>query len=207
MRLSLTGRQVDVPPALRQLVTRRLERLERVFNDTLVSAQVVLSKERHLHQAELIIHARGDHTLSAIGGGATWAVAVGEAADKVSNQAAKLKGKWKTRKRRNGDRREVRAGEGALRVVNGVEATAPSGTRAAATGASGRPARDTVRVTRVAGVRKTRYAVKPMDLDDAVVRFRGAGEPFLLFWSVETERLALLFERPDGRLGLIDPES
>jgi putative sigma-54 modulation protein len=201
MRLSLTGRQVDVPPALRQLVTRRLERLERVFNDTLVSAQVVLSKERHLHQAELIIHARGDHTLSAVGGGATWAVAVGEAADKVANQAAKLKGKWKTRKRRNGDRREVRAGAGALRIANGVEATPP------ATGAPARPARDAVRVTRVAGVRKTRYAVKPMDLDDAVVRFRAAGDPFLLFWSVETERLALLFERPDGRLGLIDPES
>ena len=73
MRLSLTGRHIDVTPALRQLVTRRLERLERVFNDTLVSAQVVLSKERHLHQAELIVHARGDHTLSAIGGGATWA--------------------------------------------------------------------------------------------------------------------------------------
>jgi putative sigma-54 modulation protein len=201
MRLSLTGRQVDVPPALRQLVARRVERLERVFNDTLVSAQVVLSKERHLHQAELIIHARGDHTLSAVGGGTTWAVAVSEAADKVSNQAAKLKGKWKTRKRRNGDRREVRAGDGALPIANGVAATPP------ATGPAGRVARDTVRVTRVAGVRKTRYAVKPMDLDDAVVRFRAAGEPFLLFWSVETERLALLFERPDGRLGLIDPES
>ncbi len=200
MRLSLTGRQIDVSPAIRQLVTRRLERLERVFNDTLVSAQVVLYKERHVLQAELIVHARGDHQLQAIGGGATWAVAIGEAADKVSHQAAKLKGKWKTRKRRNGDRREVRAGEGALRI-NGVEAPPP------AASAPGRAAKDTVRVTRVAGVRKTRYAVKPMDLDDAVVRFRGAGEPFLLFWSIETERLALLFERPDGRLGLIDPES
>jgi putative sigma-54 modulation protein len=200
MRLSLTGRQIDVPPALRQLVTRRLERLERVFNDTLVSAQVVLSKERHLHQAELIIRARGDHTLSAVGDGTTWAVAVSEAADKVSTQAAKLKGKWKTRKRRNGDRREVRAGEGVVRVANGVEAPPPAGVAAKAS-------REAVRVTRVAGVRKTRYAVKPMDLDDAVVRFRAAAEPFLLFWSVETERLALLFERPDGRLGLIDPES
>ena len=200
MRLSLTGRQIDVPPALRQLVTRRLERLERVFNDTLVSAQVVLSKERHLHQAELIIRARGDHTLSAVGGGTTWAVAVSEAADKVSTQAAKLKGKWKTRKRRNGDRREVRAGERVVRVANGVEAPPPAGVAAKAS-------REAVRVTRVAGVRKTRYAVKPMDLDDAVVRFRAAAEPFLLFWSVETERLALLFERPDGRLGLIDPES
>lgn len=201
MRLSLTGRQIDVPPALRQLVTRRLERLERVFNDTLVSAQVVLFKERHTHQAELIVHARGDHTLQAIGGGTTWSVAVGEAADKVAQQAAKLKGKWKTRKRRNGDRREVRAGADVVRIANGVEATAP-----AAAGAAGR-GRDTLRVTRVAGVRKTRYAVKPMDLDDAVVRFRAAAEPFLLFWSIETERLALLFERPDGRLGLIDPES
>ena len=200
MRLSLTGRQVDVPPTLRQLVTLRLERLERVFNDTLVSAQVVLFKERHLHQAELIIRARGDHTLSAIGGGATWAVAVSEAADKVAVQAAKLKGKWKTRKRRNGDRREVRAGEGVVRVANGVAVPPPAAVAA-------RPARETLRVTRVAGVRKTRYAVKPMDLDDAVGRFRAAGEPFLLFWSVETERLALLFERPDGRLGLIDPES
>jgi putative sigma-54 modulation protein len=200
MRLSLTGRQIDVSPAIRQLVTRRLERLERVFNDTLVSAQVVLSKERHVHQAELIVHARGDHTLSAVGGGPTWAVAVGEAADKVSHQAATLKGKWKTRKRRNGDRREVRAGAGALGAANGVEAAPPPG-------AAARPGRDVVRVTRVAGVRKTRYAVKPMDLDDAVTRFRAAGEPFLLFWSVETERLALLFERPDGRLGLIDPEN
>ena len=200
MRLSLTGRQIDVSPVIRQLVARRLERLERVFNDTLVSAQVVLSKERHIHQAELIVHARGDHTLQAIGGGATWSVAVGEAADKVSTQAAKLKGKWKTRKRRNGDRREVRAGEGVVRVANGVEAPPPAGTTAKA-------GRDAVRVTRVAGVRKTRYPVKAMDLDDAVARFRAAPEAFLLFWSVETERLALLFERPDGRLGLIDPES
>lgn len=201
MRLSLTGRHVDVPPALRQLVTRRLARLERLFNDTLVSAQVVLFKERHTHQVELIVHARGDHMLQAIGGGATWSVAMGEAADKVSHQAATLTGKWKTRKRRNGDRREVRAGADVVRVAKGVEAAPPAAAGAAARG------RDTVRVTRVAGVRKTRYAVKPMDLDDAVVRFRAGAEPFLLFWSIETERLALLFERPDGRLGLIDPES
>jgi putative sigma-54 modulation protein len=200
MRLSLTGRQIDVPPSLRQLVMRRLERLERVFNDTLVSAQVVLSKERHVLQAELIIHARGDHTLSAVGGGATWSIAVGEAAEKIAQQARKLKGKWTTKKRRNGDRREVRAG-GAVRVANGVEVPAVAVSAADAARQPG------VRVTRVAGVRKTRYAVKPMDLDDAVVRFRAASEPFLLFWSVETERLALLFERPDGRLGLIDPES
>src|SRR5690349_12693979 len=126
MRLSLTGRHVDVPTTLRQLVTGRLERLERVFNDTLVSAQVVLSKERHLHQAELIVRARGEHTFSAIGDGGTWGNAVAAACDKVAQQAHKVKGKWKTRKRRNGDRREVRASDGVVRVANGVEAPAPA---------------------------------------------------------------------------------
>jgi len=206
MRLSLTGRHVDVPPALRQLVTRRLERLERVFTDTLVSAQVVLFKERHLHQAELIVHARGDHMLSAICGGATWDVAIAEAVDKVAHQAHKLKGKWTSNKRRNGDRRAVRAGEGALPVLNGVPAAPPAPVRTPVR--AGGAAREAIKAPpRVAGVRKTRYAVKTMDIDDAVARFRAAAEPFLLFWSVETERLALLFERPDGRLGLIDPES
>jgi putative sigma-54 modulation protein len=198
MRLSLTGRQIDVPPALRQLVTRRLDRLERVFNDTLVSAQVVLSRERHLLQAELVVHARGDHMLSAVGSGATWTIAVGEAAERIAQQAHRLKGKWTTRKRRNGARRAPAArGERAVPAANGVEAPAPAAL------AAGAP----LRLARTPGVRRTRYAVKPMDLDDAVVRFRAAPEPFLLFWSVETERLALLFERPDGRLGLIDPES
>lgn len=198
MRLSLTGRQIDVPPTLRQLVTRRLERLERVFNDTLVSAQVVLSRERHLLQAELVIHARGDHTLSAVGSGATWPIAVGEAAERIAQQAHRLKGKWTTRKRRSGARRAPAAPAAApVRVANGVEAPPPAALAASAP----------VRVTRTPGVRRTRYPVKPMELDDAVVRFRATPEPFLLFWSVETERLALLFERPDGRLGLIDPES
>ena len=196
MRLSLTGRQIDVPPALRQLVTRHLERLERVFNDTLVSAQVVLSRERHLLQAELVIRARGDHTLSAVGSGTTWALAVGEAAERIAQQAHRLKGKWTTRKRRSGARRAP-ATAAPVRVANGVEAPPPAALAASTP----------VRVTRTPGVRRTRYPVKPMELDDAVVRFRAAPEPFLLFWSVETERLALLFERPDGRLGLIDPES
>ena len=50
---------------------------------------------------------------------------------------------------------------------------------AAACRRAAKAGREAVRVTRVAGVRMTRYAVKPMDLDDAVVRFRAAREPFL----------------------------
>ena len=200
MRLSLTGRHVDVPPALRQLVTRATGAPRAAVQRHARLRPGRALEGAPLHQAELIVRARGDHTLSAMGAARPGRSPSARPATKVAHQATKVKGKWKTRKRRNGDRREVRAGEGVVRVANGVEAPPPAGVAAKA-------GRDAVRVTRVAGVRKTRYAVKPMDLDDAVVRFRAAAEPFLVFWSVETERLALLFERPDGRLGLIDPES
>ena len=40
MRLALTGRNLDITPALRQLVTRRLAKLDRLLHDGIISAQV-----------------------------------------------------------------------------------------------------------------------------------------------------------------------
>ena len=58
MRLSLTGRHLDITPALRRLVTSRIEKLERVLNDGALSAQVVLAREKHRHLTEITLHAR-----------------------------------------------------------------------------------------------------------------------------------------------------
>ena len=61
------------PPALpRQLIGKRLAKLERVLNDSAVSATVILSKEKYRHIAEIVVHAKGDHTLSGIGSGNAW---------------------------------------------------------------------------------------------------------------------------------------
>ena len=64
MRLSLTGRHVDVTPAVRQLVTRRLAKIERLLNDHALSAQVVLTLEKSRHNTEITVHARGDNLIS-----------------------------------------------------------------------------------------------------------------------------------------------
>ena len=45
MRLELTGRHVDITPSLRRLVDKKLARLERMLNDSALSAQVVLTGE------------------------------------------------------------------------------------------------------------------------------------------------------------------
>jgi putative sigma-54 modulation protein len=188
MQLTLTGRHVTVSPPLRQMVGRRLGRIERLLNDSIVSAQVVLTLEKREHRTEIVIHARGDHTLSADGSASNWPQSIGAAVEKIVQQAQKVKDKWTSRKRRRI----------ATSRVDGVA-------RREASAASGEDAGATYFGPQI--VRMTRYAIKPMRVEDAALRMQQAREPFLVFRHAETARVAILVARPDGRLGLIDPEA
>src|SRR5215467_4225962 len=110
MRLELTGRHVSITPALRRLVDSKLAKLERLLNDSAVSAQAVLTRERHRHRADITLHARGEKFLHGVGMTPNWETSVCEAIDKISQQAHKVKGKWQGRKRRGG-RKTVGPGE------------------------------------------------------------------------------------------------
>ena len=99
MRVTITGRQVDITPALRRLVDSRLAKLERRFGDTLVSVQVVLERAKNRYLAEVTVHARGDHMLHGVGSSAGWSASLTGAIQKVLQQAEKVKGKWQDRKR------------------------------------------------------------------------------------------------------------
>jgi putative sigma-54 modulation protein len=206
MRLALTGRHVEVTPSLRQLVTRRLSKLERLLNDHALSTQVVLDVEKRNFKTEITVHARGDNFITGKGSGTTWTQSVSAAVEKVMQQALKVKDKWVTRKR---------GAPGGKGVVNGrAPLPAPRLTRAALASADGAAIANAGGDARAAAagvptfsVRPTKYAVKPMSLEDAAVRMENAREPFVVFRHVETERITILYQRPDGRLGLIDPEA
>jgi len=200
MRLSLTGRQVEVTPSLRQLVSRRLARVQRILNDSVVSTSVVLSIEKRVHNVEITIHARGDHMITGKGAGPGWPQAFAPAIAAVLQQVSKVKEKWTDRKRRAAGTKALVNGERLARTPRQQAAAADLALTAAP-----------VRRLRVAPssmpvVRRTKYAVKPMSLEDAALRIEAVGEPFVVFRHTETERITILYQRPDGRLGLIDPE-
>src|SRR3954454_8342403 len=100
MRLDITGRHVEITAPVRQLITKRLSRLERVLNDAAVSAIVTLTKEKYRLRTEIAVHTRGDHVLRGNGESSGWAVSVRQATDKIEQQAQTLKGKWNDRKRK-----------------------------------------------------------------------------------------------------------
>lgn len=180
MRLVLTGRNIDITDGIRRLVTRRLARLERLFDHHLVSATVVLHEERFRRKAEITLHMRNDNVLRGSGVAETWAPALTMAVRKVEQQAGTMKGKWETRKRR---------------------ATSPG--RVAAAAIVDAPVEDDVQGPRI--VRMRRYPVKPMAIDDAALKVGETPNSFLVFRDADTEGVLVLYRRPDGALGLIDP--
>jgi len=176
MRLDITGRHVEIGNPLRQLIHKRFAKLERLLNDNAVSGQVILTKEKYRHRTEVIIHARGDHMLRGLGEGTAWPISIRDAVTKIEQQAQKLKGKWGERKRHVTPRQIV--------------ATAPEPAGSA-----------TKRI-----VRASRYAVKPMSVDDAALRVDSGPETFVVFRNAETDAVSILYRRSDGNYGLIEPD-
>src|SRR4051794_12589662 len=100
MRLELTGRHVDITPALRRLLETKLTKLERVLNHRALSAQAVLSREKHRHRTEITLHARGEKFLHGVADAPNWEGSISQAIARVAQQAQRVKGKFQERKRR-----------------------------------------------------------------------------------------------------------
>ncbi len=187
MRVELTGRHVDITPSLRRLVDRKLTRLERVLNDSALSAQVVLTDERRRRRADVTLHARGEKFLHGDGASAAWETSLTQAFDKIAKQAQKVKGKWQEWKRRG-----VKGATGA-----GEELVAPSRSPA-------RPRRVRPRMPRI--LRASRQAVKPMSVTDAALEVEANGEGVVVFRDVETAAISVLYRRTNGELVLVETE-
>ena len=110
-----------------------------------------------------------------LGEGNAWNLSLRQAAEKIEQQAQKLKGKWAERKRRGAGARQVTAASAA----------------------------DAAMSPRV--VRATRYAVKPMSVEDAALRVEEGSETFVVFRNADTDAVSILYRRKDGNLGLIEP--
>ena len=176
MRVDITGRNVDVTPPLRQLIDKRLARLGRLLNDSVLSAQVILTREKYRHRAEIVVHARGDHMMRGLGEGNAWPISLRQASGKLEQQAQKLKSKWDQGKRRGAGQRTVPP----------------------------QPPAEPTNNRRV--VRATRYGVKPMSVEDAALQVESGTESFIVFRNAETEAVSILYRRRDGNFGLIEPD-
>lgn len=56
-------------------------------------------------------------------------------------------------------------------------------------------------------VKNKTFTVRPMSIEDAIMRMEMLGHSFFVFVNIETERTNVLYLRKDGNLGLLEPEA
>jgi putative sigma-54 modulation protein len=189
MRLELTGRHVDISPSLRRLVETKIGKLERVLNDSAVSAQAVLTREKHRHRAEITLHARGEKFLHGVADSGSWEESLKAAIAKITQQAQKVKGKWQARKRQGGGK----DGVAAAAEPEAIEVRpAP-------------PPRVRARMPRI--VRASRQTIKPMSVSDAAKEMDVVRDGVVVFRDPATAAINVLYRRPNGELTLVETES
>jgi putative sigma-54 modulation protein len=182
MLIEYTGRRTDVPPRLRALAERRLRKLAKLLR-TITHAHVTLTVDKHRQRAEVIL--RSPHLdLSAREETADMATSLDTVIDKLERQAHRHAGKRKERKRQGPARGAAAARRAAAPVWSEPPAAAPRAPR----------------------LRARRVALRPLTVDDAVSDLESSKDGLVLFRDADSGRLAVLFRRKDGTLGLLEPE-
>ena len=91
MNLNITGRHVEVTPAIRDYVTTKLDRVIRHF-DNVTSVAVILSVEKLKQKAEVTLHVRGKDIFVESDDADLYA-AIDSMTDKLDRQVQKYKQK------------------------------------------------------------------------------------------------------------------
>lgn len=179
MKFEIRGKNIVLTDALKEYVEKRLSKLERYIDDLRV-AQVTLSVEHDLHKVEVTIPLNG---LILRGEEATEDMysAIDLVEEKLEKQIEKYRTRIMKKYRSSGLKKTSPAGE-AFEEVAEVPTLA----------------------SRV--VKTKRFAVKPMDVEEAVMQMNLLGHSFFVFRNAETEEVNVVYRRKDGDYGLIEPE-
>ena len=100
MQLNLSGRHIDITPALRTYVSTKMERLERHF-DNVTDIHVILSVEKLIQKAEANLHVSGANLFANAEHPDMYA-AIDSLVDKLDRQIKKHKEKVKDHRQAEG---------------------------------------------------------------------------------------------------------
>ncbi len=106
MRIEFTGRQTEVPPEIRRLAERKLQKLARVLPG-ITRAHVTVTTDKHRQIAEVSV--RSKHLdLTAEEASSDLGASLSTVIDKLTRRAQRQVGKWRTRKRGGAERARLR---------------------------------------------------------------------------------------------------
>lgn len=174
MRFTITGRNIEVTPGLREAVEDKLGKLDRFFAPA-TEAVVRLSVQKDMQKIEVTIPVKG-HIIRAEESSTDMYVSIDLVEEILERQLKKYKNKLIDKKQ-----------------------SAPSFSTAFME-------EETITDDVVDIVKTKKFAVKPMDPEEACIQMELLGHNFYVFLNAETEEVNVVYKRKGGTYGLIEPE-
>jgi len=179
MELQITGKNMELTPAVRRYIERKLGKLNRHLPN-IIESKVEVSKERTKSpQQNFVVRVTVSGSGTRLHGeerGKDLFTAIDKVATIMTRQLEHYKGKLYEKGRDNSFARGEFSEE--AEIV--------------------RPSKKVVKVKH--------FAIKPMSVSEAADQMELLGHDFFLFSNADTEELNLLYRRKDGNYGLIEPE-
>jgi putative sigma-54 modulation protein len=177
MQIDFTGRQMEVTPELRHYTQEHSQKLSR-FLPARCRLHLILAAQRHLRVAEATLKLR-DRMLIGIGKTSDAHTSIKEALDKLERQVVRWSERQRARKRR------------------------PKPTTAVVLNILGSPRTDH---QEHAILERERWPLEPLSVEKAVEALETTPRGLVVFRNTETDRVNVVYRRPDGKLALIEPE-
>ena len=176
MNFSISGKNIEVTPGLKDSVINKLGKLERYFTpDTEII--VTLSVEKDRQKIEVTIPVKGDIIRSEQTSTDMY-VSIDLVEEVIERQLRKYKNKLIARHQEGGTfKQEFFEEEPAI------------------------DSNDEIQI-----VRTKKFGIKPMFPEDACVQMELLGHDFFVFSNAETEEVNVVYKRKNGTFGLIEPE-
>ncbi|GAA0368191.1 ribosome hibernation-promoting factor, HPF/YfiA family [Bacillus horti] len=182
MNFNVRGDNIEVTPALKDYVEKKIGRLDRYFSTEFTSdINVTLKVIKDLHKVEVTIP-MPKLLLRAEESNTDMYAAIDVVVEKLERQIRKHKTKV-NRKLRNDDSVKYMFAD----TVQNGEAVEEE---------------DEIEI-----VRTKRFDLKPMNAEEAVLQMDLLGHNFFVFNDAEGDIVSVVYKRKDGRYGLIQPEA
>lgn len=199
MLVTVKGKQVDVGDALRGHVeTELVNAVSKYFANPLES-QIVLTREAHLFRADVTVHVRRGIIVQGQGQAQDAKLACDGAIERVAKRLRRYKRRLRDHHKQGGEVMEAQGGE--VMEVPAYVLAASSEQDEAEAALEG----DTANGASPAIVAELTAEIATLSVSDAVMRLDLMDEPALLFRHAGHGGLNLVYRRPDGNIGWVDP--
>ena len=188
MATGIIGRNFDVTPDIRDLVTKKLTKVSDKLFDDVIETRVVLQVEKYRNICEILVVGK-DHDVKTVQeSDESMQDAINTAIDHLKRQAQKNRKKIRDHHRKDGNGRKEQVNEWAVQVLE------PGRLREA--GEDNRP--------RI--IKTNNLPIRPMSIEEAALRLEDSKNEFIVFRDIDTDKVSVIYKRRDANLGLISPE-